>query len=232
MGRGEAPWPGAKARRFRFASARRDPARPATAPPEPARSGPPRPGPPPHACTHLAPERAARQRAARQAFERHTPERTAREAPAREPAAHRRGARDRIVPVLVALALALPTAACDNSPADRAASDSVTEATAPTPASASTSTSARPALSPEELCTTAVRHWARRLLDGATPYGDYQSMGLSNRQYDILREVVSAARTAERDRGPRAARMLIDHQARAGCAAPYHGGGPTEGPWR
>ncbi|WP_369178311.1 hypothetical protein [Streptomyces mutabilis] len=165
-------------------------------------------------------------------MERHTPEHTAREAPARERAPHRRGARDRIAPVLVALALTLPAVACGNSPADRAASDSVTEATAPTSASASTSASARPALSPEELCTTAVRHWARELLDGATPYGDYQSMGLSNRQYDILREVVSAARTAERDRGPRAARMLIDHQARAGCADPYRGGGPTEGPWR
>ncbi|KFG76061.1 hypothetical protein [Streptomyces mutabilis] len=133
---------------------------------------------------------------------------------------------------MVALALTLPGAACGDCPADRAASDSATEATASTSASASTTASARPTLCPEELCTTAVRHRARELLDSATPCGDYQSMGLSNRQYDIAREVVNTARTAEPDRGTRGAETVIDHQPRARCADPYRGGDPTEGPWR
>ncbi len=136
----------------------------------------------------------------------------------------------------MALALSLPTAACGNSRADGPASGTTTEATAsasaPASASASASASAQPTLSPQELCTTAVRHWARELLDGVTPYGDYQSMGLSNRQYDILREVANAARAAERDQGARAARTLIDQQAHAKCADAYRGGGSTEGPWR
>ncbi|MFC0494191.1 hypothetical protein ACFFKE_04310 [Streptomyces mutabilis] len=133
---------------------------------------------------------------------------------------------------MVALALSLPGAACGDSPADRAASDSATEATASTSASASTTASARPALCPEELRTTAVRHWARELLDSATPCGDYQSISLCNRQYDITREVVNAARTAERDRGTRGAETVIGRQPRARCADPYRGGGPTQGPWR
>ncbi|MFE0809776.1 hypothetical protein ACFW34_20150 [Streptomyces sp. NPDC058848] len=82
------------------------------------------------------------------------------------------------------------------------------------------------------MCTTAVRYWARRTLDGATPYGDYQSMGLSNRQYGILREVVDAAQTARRVRGSGAAQTLIDRQARARCTEQYRDGGPADGPWQ
>ncbi|WP_159766764.1 hypothetical protein [Streptomyces sp. HM190] len=83
---------------------------------------------------------------------------------------------------------------------------------------------------PEELCARIVSHWSREALDG-DGYGDYQSMGMSNGQYDILREVVDAAR-AERERvGRRAAERLVDVEARTRCARLYQDGNPTEGPW-
>ncbi|MFF5341207.1 hypothetical protein ACFY4H_10890 [Streptomyces althioticus] len=75
-----------------------------------------------------------------------------------------------------------------------------------------------------------VRHWAREVLDGRG-YGDYQSMGMSGGQYDILREVVDAARAARRQ-GARNVDMLTARQAREGCTAWYRSGGPGEEPWR
>ncbi|WP_245235281.1 hypothetical protein [Streptomyces violaceorubidus] len=79
---------------------------------------------------------------------------------------------------------------------------------------------------------SAVGYWAREMLDGGEPYGDYQSMGLSNRQYGILREVVEAARAAQRDQGTRQARELIDRQVRRACAEGYRDGAPSHGPWQ
>ncbi|MFH8242464.1 hypothetical protein [Streptomyces sp. NPDC018321] len=203
MGRGEAPWPGATARRFRFASARTTSTRITSAGRVPRRRAPAR----------LAPGRPVPPR----------------------PTSRRTGP-FRIAPALLALALSLPTGAlataCGNSRTTGTPSAVATEATTPLPASASASASARRSLSPTELCTTAVRYWARRALDGATPYGDYQSMGLSNRQYGILREVVDAAQAAKRDRGSGAAQTLIDRQAQAGCAEQYRDGVPADGPWQ
>ncbi len=89
-----------------------------------------------------------------------------------------------------------------------------------------------PPLSGAELCVSAVGYWAREMLDGGEPYGDYQSMGLSNRQYDILREVVDEARAAKRDQGARAAGELIDRRVRRACADGYRDGGPSRGPWQ
>ncbi|MDQ0580362.1 hypothetical protein [Streptomyces rishiriensis] len=85
--------------------------------------------------------------------------------------------------------------------------------------------------SPEELCTRVVAHWSREVLD-STAYGDYQSMGLSNGQYEILRAVVDAARTAKKHQGADAADELIDREAGRACADRYRSGGPTEGPWQ
>ncbi|MBQ1087706.1 hypothetical protein [Streptomyces sp. B93] len=84
---------------------------------------------------------------------------------------------------------------------------------------------------PEELCARLVAHWSHEVLDGDT-YGDYQSMGLSNGQYEILREVVDAARAEKRRRGTAAADALIDRRARAGCVDWYRTGGPSNGPWQ
>ncbi|WP_247693608.1 hypothetical protein [Streptomyces sp. RM99] len=140
----------------------------------------------------------------------------------------------RLARALAALALTLPAGAlataCGDSPADRRPSRAAGEA-APTPPPSASASPRRP-LSPAELCTTAVRHWAREALDGATPYGDYQSMGLSDRQYGVLREVLADARAVRSEQGTRAARSLIDRQARARCAEAYREGAPTRGPWR
>lgn len=95
------------------------------------------------------------------------------------------------------------------------------------PANGSASPAATP---PEELCAKVVAYWSRRTLDGDT-YGDYQSMGLSNGQYEILREVVDAARAEKKRAGSQAAERLIDRRANEGCARWYREGGPGEGPW-
>ncbi|MFD9094013.1 hypothetical protein [Streptomyces collinus] len=81
------------------------------------------------------------------------------------------------------------------------------------------------------LCARIVAHWSRKVLDSGT-YGDYQSMGLSNGQYEILRAVVDAARAAERRQGADTANELIDRQARTACAGRYRHGVPSGGPWR
>ncbi|MFF8589884.1 hypothetical protein ACF061_00335 [Streptomyces sp. NPDC015220] len=86
-------------------------------------------------------------------------------------------------------------------------------------------------MSAEELCVRIVTHWSEEVLDGDT-YGDYQSMGLSNGQYEILRRTVAAARTVERRQGREAAHESIERRARAGCAARYRRGNPGTEPWR
>ncbi|NBM16815.1 hypothetical protein [Streptomyces sp. GC420] len=107
---------------------------------------------------------------------------------------------------------------------------------APPPSSASPSAYASRSPSPSatppaELCARIVAHWSRAVLDTGT-YGDYQSMGLSNGQYEILRGIVDAAR-AERDReGRAAAEGLIDRRAHERCEERYRGGGPTGGAWQ
>ncbi|MET9560468.1 hypothetical protein [Streptomyces tauricus] len=56
-------------------------------------------------------------------------------------------------------------------------------------------------------------------------------MGLSNRQYEILLDVVDAARAEKRREGAQAAGELIDRTARERCEERYRNGNPTEGPW-
>ncbi|WP_046729619.1 hypothetical protein [Streptomyces humi] len=82
-----------------------------------------------------------------------------------------------------------------------------------------------------DLCARIVAHWSREVLGSGT-YGDYQSMGLSNGQYEILRDVVDAARALERRQGAAAADRLIDRRARSACAERYRRGTPSGGPWR
>ncbi|MGW0568510.1 hypothetical protein [Streptomyces tauricus] len=90
--------------------------------------------------------------------------------------------------------------------------------------------SSPPATPPEDLCARLVAHWSRKVLSGDT-YGDYQSMGLSNRQYEILLDVVDATRAEKRREGAQAAGELIDRTARERCEERYRNGNPTEGPW-
>jgi hypothetical protein len=95
---------------------------------------------------------------------------------------------------------------------------------------ASGTPSSPPATPPEDLCARIVAHWSREVLDSDT-YGDYQSMGLSNGQYEILMEVVDAARAEKKRSGGQAARELIDRDAREHCTERYRDGSPTGGPW-
>ncbi|WP_150134146.1 hypothetical protein [Streptomyces hyaluromycini] len=103
---------------------------------------------------------------------------------------------------------------------------------APGGAERAAASSATPsATSAAELCATIVAHWSREVLDSGT-YGDYQSMGLSNGQYEILRDVVDAARAVKRSQGAAAADRLIDRRSHAACTERYRHGVPTGGPWR
>ncbi|MEV5436301.1 hypothetical protein AB0K80_09750 [Streptomyces sp. NPDC052682] len=122
-------------------------------------------------------------------------------------------------PVLLAsLLLAAPATGC--GPPD----------TARTPATAPAAPAPR-TTSPADLCARVVAYWSRRTLDSGT-YGDYQSMGLSNRQYEILREVVEAARAERERQGPQAADALVGREARERCAGRHRDGGPGKGPWQ
>lgn len=86
--------------------------------------------------------------------------------------------------------------------------------------------------SPEDLCTILITKWGRQLYDsGKDTYGDYQSMGLSNGQYMILRDVLDAARAERRRHGAAAGRQLMARQAREKCDKRYESGAPTDGPW-
>ncbi|MEU2419947.1 hypothetical protein ABZ619_02595 [Streptomyces sp. NPDC007851] len=105
-----------------------------------------------------------------------------------------------------------------------------------TPAARTTTPAGSPTGSPSavpdaDLCARIVAHWSREVLDSGT-YGDYQSMGLSNGQYEILRDVVDAARALRRRQGAAAADRLIDRRARSACAERYRKGAPSGGPWR
>lgn len=100
--------------------------------------------------------------------------------------------------------------------------------TSPRPDSATPSPSSTP---PEDLCARLVAHWSREALDQDT-YGDYQSMGLSNGQYEILMKVVDAARAEQKREDTEAAEQLIDRQARELCAERYRDGAPSGGPWQ
>jgi hypothetical protein len=83
----------------------------------------------------------------------------------------------------------------------------------------------------EQVCAKLVTYWAREVLESGS-YGDYQSMGLSNGQYEILRTVVDAARAERRRTDTGAADRLIERRARTECEAWYRSGGPGEEPWR
>ncbi|GAB2739309.1 hypothetical protein [Streptomyces bullii] len=127
-------------------------------------------------------------------------------------------------PLGLVLLLAGPVTGC--GPSDTA------QDTAAPPATSSPASAPEPrTTSPEDLCVRVVADWARRSLESGT-YGDYQSMGLSNRQYEILREVLDAARAERKRRGARAVDESIGREARQRCADRYRAGAPSKGPWQ
>ncbi|WP_405494109.1 hypothetical protein [Streptomyces sp. NBC_00096] len=91
-------------------------------------------------------------------------------------------------------------------------------------------------VAPEQVCTELITLWAGRILDAGEGDDavrlDYQSMGLSGGQNDILRAVVADARAEQRAKGPAAAHELTDREARRRCADHYRSGAPTGGPWQ
>lgn len=113
------------------------------------------------------------------------------------------------------LTTALLTAAgCESSPSPAASE--------PSPSPATTS--------PEDLCTALITKWGRQIYDsGKETYGDYQSMGLSNGQYMILRDTLDLARAERERRGAGAGRKLITREARERCEE--RDGEPSGGPW-
>ncbi|MCJ0872736.1 hypothetical protein [Streptomyces sp. AP-93] len=109
-------------------------------------------------------------------------------------------------------------------------------ATAP-PAEPPAEPSAEPEpVPPQQLCTRLITHWAGVILDageGQDAVGlDYQSMGLSGGQNEILRAVLADARTEQAANGPAAARELTAREAERRCAERYRSGAPTGGPWQ
>ncbi|MCX5196648.1 hypothetical protein OOK31_22605 [Streptomyces sp. NBC_00249] len=89
---------------------------------------------------------------------------------------------------------------------------------------------------PQELCTALITHWAGVVLDGGegqdAVHLDYQAMGLSGGQNEILRTVLDLARPVQRTQGRDAARALTAREASARCAERYRSGAPTGGPWQ
>ncbi|MFD4478786.1 hypothetical protein ACFWPU_22115 [Streptomyces sp. NPDC058471] len=116
---------------------------------------------------------------------------------------------------LCALAFAaLVAAGCGSSP----------PADSPDPSPATTS--------PKDLCTALITKWGRQIYDsGKETYGDYQSMGLSNGQYLILRDTLDLARAERSRQGADAGRKLLTREARERCAKRYRHGQPSGGPW-
>ncbi|MEU6588757.1 hypothetical protein ABZ923_05920 [Streptomyces sp. NPDC046881] len=131
------------------------------------------------------------------------------------------------------LGLAVPAVLSATGCAGPSGSPHSPAAATPGPGSAAASprtpAPARPT-SDAELCARLITHWAHEVLDGDS-YGDYQSMGLSHGQYEILRDVVDAARTLKHRQGAAAADQLIGRQARAACTERYRHGTPSGGPW-
>ena len=131
-----------------------------------------------------------------------------------------------------ALGLALLAAGlasgCGNTGPEGGAAGPRTGAESPSPAPSPPPSPA--ATAPAQLCTRIIGYWSRRALTEDT-YGDYQSMGLSDGQYEILRKVVDAARAERARSDARTADRLIDRRARELCEERYRNGEPTGGPW-
>ena len=124
----------------------------------------------------------------------------------------------------LALLAAGLAAGCGGAGARGDAAGTRTGAESPSPSPSPSATA------PAQLCTHLIGYWSRRTQTGET-YGDYQSMGLSDGQYEILRKVVDAARVERKRADATAADRLIDRRARELCEERYLNGEPTGGPW-
>ncbi|MFD9307278.1 hypothetical protein ACFWCB_32190 [Streptomyces sp. NPDC060048] len=89
---------------------------------------------------------------------------------------------------------------------------------------------------PQRLCADLITHWAGVILDAGegrdAVHLDYQAMGLSGGQNEILLAVLAGARAEQRAQGPAAAREFTAREAERRCAERYRSGVPTGGPWQ
>ncbi|MFF1958511.1 hypothetical protein ACFVWX_16145 [Streptomyces sp. NPDC058220] len=85
---------------------------------------------------------------------------------------------------------------------------------------------------PAELCASLVSYWAKEALKGSQWAGlDWEQKGLSNEQYVIHDDVLSAARAERRKHGTAAAEALIDRETKKRCTAQNGATGSSEN-WR
>ncbi|MFI8964663.1 hypothetical protein ACIGO8_21410 [Streptomyces sp. NPDC053493] len=88
------------------------------------------------------------------------------------------------------------------------------------------------ASSPADVCTSLVSYWVKEALKGSKWAGlDWEQKGMSNEQYAIHDEVLTAARTEERRAGREAAFALTDRETRRRCEVAKGATGSSEN-WR
>ncbi|MEW2415941.1 hypothetical protein AB0953_19760 [Streptomyces sp. NPDC046866] len=92
-----------------------------------------------------------------------------------------------------------------------------TSCTAPAPGS--TAETAPSPSSPAQICTNLVAYWAKETLKGSKWAGlDWEQKGMSNEQYAIHEDAVTAGRAEERTHGLDKALELVDRFVAQRCA--------------
>ncbi|MFB7373931.1 hypothetical protein ACFC0D_29235 [Streptomyces sp. NPDC056222] len=80
-----------------------------------------------------------------------------------------------------------------------------------------------------DICTDLVAYWVKEALTGSKWAGlDWEQKGLSNEQLKIHDEVLSGARTKERQEGHGAAAAFADQETRRRCASTNGATGSSE----
>ncbi|MFI1974068.1 MULTISPECIES: hypothetical protein [Streptomyces] len=88
------------------------------------------------------------------------------------------------------------------------------------------------ASTPADVCTSLVSYWVKEALRGSVWAGlDWEQKGLSNEQYEIHDDVLTAARAEERRAGREAAVVFADRESRRRCEAAKGATGSSEN-WR
>ena len=78
------------------------------------------------------------------------------------------------------------------------------------------------------MCTTQVLYWSRTVLtEGPYKGGDYQHVGLSATQNEVLRAVLSLVAPIAAADGVEAAMVMAEQEAPVRCAGAYASGTPT-----
>jgi hypothetical protein len=89
-----------------------------------------------------------------------------------------------------------------------------------TSTTSTTAAPASPGVSLVDECASAIAYWTgQALTPGADQGYDYQEMGLSASEYQILQDVISLARPVARQSGVPAAQAFAQRTARPRCAA-------------